>query len=313
MKAIIVQKAGGIENLKLTTVEKPEIKENEVLVKVSSISVNPVDYKVRATENMLEWLFGDVRPAVLGWDISGTVVESKSALFKVGDEVFGMHNFPGAGNGYAEYVAANAGHLTLKPANISHEEAAAATLAPLTAWQSLFERAGVKNGQKVLINGASGGVGHYATQIANHLGAEVTGISSEKNKAFVLGNGAHHHVDYMDPAQLDALTDFDVVFDAVGNKTILEMATPLNSGGKIITITNHNLAQEDIDLLKSRGIEASSLLVESSGSDMAKIANLLQQGTLKSYVSETFDFEDLGSAHKQLETGRTVGKIVVNI
>lgn len=117
----------------------------------------------------------------------------------------------------------------------------------------------------------------------------------------------------MDPAQLDALTDFDVVFDAVGNKTILEMATPLNSGGKIITITNHNLAQEDIDLLKSRGIEASSLLVESSGSDMAKIANLLQQGTLKSYVSETFDFEDLGSAHKQLETGRTVGKIVVNI
>ena len=118
---------------------------------------------------------------------------------------------------------------------------------------------------------------------------------------------------YADPAQFDALTGFDVVFDTVGNKTILEMAIPLSTGGKLVTITNHNLAQEDIDLLKTRGIEASSLLVESSGSDMAKIANLLQQGILKSYVSQTFDFEDLGSAHKQLETGRTVGKIVVNI
>lgn len=313
MKAIIVQQAGGIENLKIVTIEKPEIKENEVLVKVSSISVNPVDYKVRSTENMLTWQFGDVRPAILGWDISGTVTESRSPLFQVGQEVFGMHNFPGAGNGYAEYVAANADHLTLKPANISHEEAAAATLAPLTAWQSLFERAGVRNGQKVLINGASGGVGHYATQIANYLGAEITGISSEKNKAFVLSNGAHHHVDYTDPAQINTLTGFDVVFDTVGNKTILEMAAPLHTGGKIVTITNHNLVQEDINYLKEKGIEASSLLVESSGSDMAKIAHLLEQGILKSYVTQTFEFEDMGSAHKQLETGRTVGKIVVNI
>lgn len=313
MKAIIVQQAGGIENLKLVTIEKPEVKKNEVLVKVAAISINPVDYKVRATKEMLEWLYGDFRPAVLGWDISGTVVESKSPLFQVGDDVFGMHNFPGPGNGYAQYVAANASHLTLKPSNISYEEAAAATLAPLTAWQSLFERAEVKKGQKVLINGASGGVGHYATQIAHYLGAEVTGISSGKNKAFVLENGAQHHVDYTDPTQIEALNGFDVVLDTVGNKTIIEMAAALHSGGKLITIVNHNLAQKDVETLKTRGIEASSLLVKSSGPDMASIANLLEQGTLKSHIYETFDFEDLKLAHKQLETGRTVGKVVVRV
>jgi NADPH:quinone reductase and related Zn-dependent oxidoreductases len=313
MKAIIVQEAGGVENFKFTTIEKPAIKENEVLIKVSAISINPVDYKVRATEDMISWLFGNIRPVILGWDISGTVVESKSPLFHVGQEVFGMHNFPGSGNGYAEYVAVNATHFALKPANISHEEAAAATLAPLTAWQALYARAGVKKGDKVLINGASGGVGHYATQIANQLGAEVTGISSGRNKEFVLAHGAHHHIDYTDPAQFENLRDFDVVFDTVGNKTILEMAAPLTKGGTIVTIVHYDLSEDKIDFLKAKGIQVSSLLVESSGIDMTKIASLLEEGTLKSHVSQTFDFEDMGIAHKQLETGRTVGKLVVRV
>lgn len=164
-----------------------------------------------------------------------------------------------------------------------------------------------------MINGTSGGVGHYATQLANYLGAEVTGVSSAKNKAFVLANGAHHHADYTLPEQINALTGFDLVFDMVGNRSILEVAKPVANGGKVITIVNHNLLEEDVDDLKQQGIAASSLLVGSSGDDMALLARLLEQGILRSHVSQVFDFEHIGDAHLQLQTARTVGKLVIQV
>src|SRR5690606_33188554 len=184
MKAIIVQAPGGAENLAIQDVDKPTIASGEVLIQVKAISINPVDIKTRNGKGIYGRI-KDQSPLILGWDVSGVVVESQDAKFNIGDEALGMANFPGHGRAYAEYVAAPASHLALKPQNISHDEAAAATLVALTAWQALVTNANVQKGQKVLIHAASGGVGHIAVQIAKHLGAMVVGTSSAKNKDFV--------------------------------------------------------------------------------------------------------------------------------
>src|SRR5690606_29039085 len=170
MKAIVLQTPGGAENLVIQDVDRPVIKSGEVLVMVKAISINPVDVKTRNGKG----IYGRIKneqPLVLGWDISGIVLESQDAKFQIGDKVFGMVNFLQHGRAYAQYVAAPASHLALKPQNISHEKAAAATLVALTAWQALVTNANVRKGQKVLIHAASGGVGHIAVQIAKYLGA----------------------------------------------------------------------------------------------------------------------------------------------
>lgn len=162
MKAIKIHEAGDVENFSYSEEAIPELKKGEVLVKVNAISINPVDVKARANDGVLSWIYGQKRPVVLGWDISGEVVKIADDVksLKVSDEAFGMANFLGNGQAYAEYVAVPADQLAIKPNNISHQEAAAATLAALTAWQALVHKAKVHEGQKVLIHAGSGGVGH---------------------------------------------------------------------------------------------------------------------------------------------------------
>ncbi len=194
MKAYTLKKNGGIENLKLSEIDKPKIKADEVLVKVKAISINPVDAFVRKNESSLQGILKpgkDEDTFILGWDVSGIVEEVGSDVkeFKNGDEVFGMINFPGNGKAYAEYVAAPANQITLKPKNISFEDAAAATLAALTAWQGLVTNAKIKKEDKVLIHAAGGGVGHYAVQIAKSFGAYVIGTGSSSKRDFVLKLG----------------------------------------------------------------------------------------------------------------------------
>lgn len=315
MKAIILNEAGSVDNLQFVDIVKPTIKDNEVLVKTISLSVNPVDYKVRSNEGALNWILGADRPAIIGWDLSGTIVEVGDAVtdFKIGDAVFGMANFPGKGNAYAEFVAVPSTHLTLKPANISHQEAASATLAALTAWQTLVERGNVKKGDKVLIHAASGGVGHYATQIAKHFGAYVIGTSSAKNKEFVLQNGADKHIDYATENFQDIVSDVDFVLDTIGGDTILKSLDITKQGGTIVSIANSNISNEELEKAKSKDVNLSFLLVQSSGENMLQLSQLMEKGILKSHVSKTFSFDEMGEAHLYLEKGRTVGKIVVNI
>ena len=315
MKAIIINEAGSVGNLQFVDIAKPTIKNNEVLVKTISLSVNPVDFKVRSTDGALNWILGADRPAIIGWDLSGTVVEVGDAVtdFKIGDAVFGMANFPGKGNAYAEFVAVPAAHLTLKPANISHPEAAAATLAALTAWQTLVERGNVKKGNKVLIHAASGGVGHYATQIAKHLGAHVIGISSAKNKEFVLQNGADIHIDYTTEIFQDLVSDVDFVLDTLGGDTILKSLDVVKPGGTIVSIASSNLSPEELEKAKSKNVNLSFLLVKSSGENMLQLAQLMERGIVKSHISKTFSFDQMGDSHLYLEKSRTVGKIVVNV
>jgi NADPH:quinone reductase-like Zn-dependent oxidoreductase len=315
MKTIILNEAGSVDNLQYIETSKPTIKSDEVLVKTISLSVNPVDYKVRSSDGALNWILGADRPAIIGWDLSGTIVEVGENVtdFKIGDPVFGMANFPGKGNAYAEFVAVPSAHLTLKPVNISHQEAAAATLAALTAWQTLVKKANVKKGDKVLIHAASGGVGHYATQIAKHLGAYVIGTSSAKNREFVLQNGTDKHIDYTTENFQDLVSDVDFVLDTIGGDTILKSLDITKQGGTIVSIANSNISNEELEKAKSKDVDLSFALVASSGDDMLQIAQLMEKGILKSHVSKTFSFDEMGEAHLYLEKGRTVGKIVVNI
>ena len=312
MKAIILVQPGSISNLVMRDVNTPQIGDEEVLVQVKSISVNPVDFKTRQGGGVYN--YGDVSKQsdlILGWDISGTVMATNSKRFSIGDEVFGMVNFPGVGSAYAEYVAAPAQHLALKPANISHEEAAAATLAPLTALQ-VFKAAGVKAGDRVLIHAASGGVGHYAVQLAKELGAYVIGTSSASNKEFVLSLGADEHFDYQNGSLADATHDIDFVFDSLGPDNIIKSLPVIKNGGKVISIVtqfNDDLTAQ----LAAKNVTGNFQLVQSNGADMNYLATLLENGNLKSHVSKSFAFDKMADGHQQLETGRTVGKIVVNI
>lgn len=309
MKAIILENPGGTENLKLIEIEKPTIKQDEVLVEVKSVSVNPIDVKTRSGKGAYQKL-KDENPLILGWDISGIVVETNSSKFKLNDEVFGMINFPGHGKAYSEFVVASENHLALKPKNINFEEAAATTLAALTALQAI-EKADVKEGQNVLIHAASGGVGHFAVQIAKYLGASVTGTSSEKNRDFVLNLGANQHIDYKNFDWEKSEEKFDFILDTIGGENIDHSIKVLKEGGTIISIPSglNNDVEEKAASVNAKGYK---MLVQSDGKDMEKLAKLLEKGALKSHIYKTFKFEEMTKAHEELEKGRTVGKIVLN-
>lgn len=311
MKAIILKEPGGTENLVVTEVPRPVVKEGEVLVKVHAISINPVDIKTRKGLALYAKLKEDA-PVILGWDIAGEVVEVGPGVttLEEGDQVFGMVNFPGHGKAYAEYVAAPANHLAEKAELITAQEAVAGTLAALTAWQVLIDQANVQPGEKVLIHAAAGGVGHYAVQIAKYLGAYVVGTASDANYDFVKELGADEFVDYTQGPFEDAIKDMDVVFDTVGGSNPLRSLNVLKDGGRLVAIAG-GITDEVKDLAAKRNIKAIAYLVHSNGDDMEQIAELLEAGTLKSSVFKEYSFDQMAEAHRQSETGKTRGKIVV--
>jgi NADPH:quinone reductase-like Zn-dependent oxidoreductase len=309
MKAILLTSPGGTDKLLYSDIEKPVIKSDEVLVQVKAISINPVDVKSRSGKGVYGRI-KEAKPLILGWDISGVVTESQSPLFKTGDEVFGMVNFPGHGKAYAEYIAAPASHLALKPANITHEEAAAATLAALTAYQALVKYAKVQAGQKVLVHAAAGGVGHFAVQIAKHLGAYVVGTSSSHNKELVLQLGADEHIDYHNYDWANATPRFDFVLDSIGGENIDRSLYVTKPGSTLISIPS-GLNEAVTEKAKAKDVNGYFFLVSSNGEDMKAIAGYLQQGIIKSHISQTFAFEDMAKAHEQVESGHTVGKIII--
>jgi NADPH:quinone reductase-like Zn-dependent oxidoreductase len=310
MKAIIINEPGGADKFIYTELPKPVIKNDEVLVQVKAISINPVDVKTRAGKGVYGRIKGE-SPIIVGWDISGVVVEAGSeAHFKVGDEVFGMVNFPGHGKAYAECVAAPANQLALKPANISHADAAAATLAALTAYQALITNAKVQAGQKVLVHAAAGGVGHYTVQIAKHLGAHVVGTSSAKNKDLVMNLGADKHIDYHGYDWANSSYQFDFILDTIGGENIDKSLEVAKEGSTVISIPS-GLNEAITEKAKAKGVNGYFFLVSSNGEDMTVLADWLQKGIIKSHVPQTFAFDEMGKAHEQVESGRTVGKVVV--
>lgn len=313
MKAVTLEAFGGIENLVAKDIDTPKPGPGQVLIKNHYLSINPVDAKTRAGKG-IAGLIKDQLPAILGWDISGEIVETGEGVsdFKNGDEVFAMLAFPKLGKAYAEYVVAEASELAIKPKNISHEDAAAATLAALTAWQALTEQTTVRPGDRVLIHSAAGGVGHYAVQMAKYLGAYVIGTSSAANKDFVLSLGADEHVDYKAQPFETVVKDIDLVLDSMGGENVDRSLLVIKRGGTLISFPS---AMSEVVKGKGEeaGINAFHFKVSANGEHMKSIADLLEKGILRSHVSKVFSFDEIGAAHLQIESGRTVGKIVVRI
>ncbi|MBD2753508.1 NADP-dependent oxidoreductase [Spirosoma validum] len=308
MKAVVLSDWGGPENFAVQDVPKPAIKADEVLVKVKAFGVNPADFKTRTGNAPYSQKY--THPIILGWDMAGEVDEVGSNVtdFKPGDAVYGMVNFPEPGQAYAEYVAAPAAHLALKPDTLSFEEAAAAPLAVLTAWQALTQHGQLKAGETVLIQAASGGVGHLGVQIAKTLGAHVIGTASGKNEAFVRSLGADEFIDYTQNKVEDAVHDIDLVFDTAGADTIFTSAKVLKPKGRLISIAYGAM---DKVLAERPDIHAERILVHTSGDDLRTINQLIDEGKLKISVSQVLPADQMAEAHRQLESRRTTGKIVL--
>lgn len=317
MKAIILNENGGTEKLIFTEISKPQIQDHEVLIRVKAIGINPVDAFVRQHADAMSFIVG-AKPdeqVIIGWDVSGIVEETGSRVttWKPGDEVFGMVNFPGQGKAYAEYVAAPADQLTLKPVNISHEGAAAATLAALTAWQALVTHGKLKAGEKVLIHAAGGGVGHYAIQIAKYLGAHVTGTGSAGKKDFILGLGADAFIDHTTVRFEEIVRDADLVLDSLFGDHVFRSVDAVREGGRVITLLTFFTDEKLVQKVKEKEVYAHRLNVISSGEDMKQIAALLEAGNLRSYIAASYHFDEMRTAHAAIEKGSTAGKIVVTI
>jgi NADPH:quinone reductase-like Zn-dependent oxidoreductase len=313
MKAIILNQFGGVENLLITELPVPMATEDEVLVKIRSISINPVDVKTRAGKGVSAVLKND-NPMILGWDLSGTIetVGAKVRSFKKGDEVFAMVRFPQSGKVYAEYAAVPATQLALKPADITHEEAAAACLAALTAWQSLTINYVLKSGERVLIHAASGGVGHYAVQMAKFLGAYVIGTSSAVNKDFVMSLGADEHIDYKEKPFESVVNNIDFVLDTIGGEYIDRSLKTIKKGGTIISIVS-GLNEHVKEKAEALGIQGFSTRVKPDGTNMQEIADLLERKKLVSHLQKIFPFDQMAAAHLQVESGRTIGKVSLTV
>jgi NADPH:quinone reductase-like Zn-dependent oxidoreductase len=328
MKAIILKEVGGPENLVPAEVPVPSIKDNEVLIRVKAISINPVDAYVRRNQAALDMIYartGNEENIILGWDVAGVVTEAGESVtkFKIGDEVFGNFKFIGQANAYAEFVAAPEDEMLLKPSNVSFEEAAGATMAALTAWVSLVSFAQVKNGDKVIIYGASGGVGHYAVQLAKHFGAYVIGVASGDNREFVLGLGADEFIDYKTQAVEDLISDADIVHDAVWiesetgsteNTHLGRSIKTLKNGGKLSSIVVYP-DQEFTDKAKEeRNVIVKRVNVTPNANypeDLGNIARFLSSGEIKTHVSQVLPLAEMAKAHDMIQSKNTVGKIIL--
>lgn len=312
MKAMILSAQGGIENFSLADIPVPSLKHDEVLIKTKAISINPADTIVRSNNNV-SWVFGNDNPLVLGWDISGEIVDIGSSVqnFKVGDEVFGLLNHPYIGRTYAEFVAASVEHLALKPKKISHETAAVSTLAALTALQPL-NKVGIKPGDRVLVTAAGGGVGHFAVQFAKQAGAYVIALASTSKKDLLLQLGADEFIDYKKEKFEEIIHDIDIVIDGVrDDQHLLRSLNIIRPGGTLISLWT-NVTEALSEEFQLKGINIFYNMVLPNGVDMQYVADLLDNDLLKPHISKIFPFEEIPNAHIEIEKGHTTGKLAVS-
>lgn len=307
MIALRQEAFGPPEVLTPATVPVPTPGISEILVKVEAAGLNPTDWKHRSAERFL-----GSPPYVLGWDVAGTVVAVGLGvtLFAPGDKVMGMLPYPQGAGSHAEYVVGPTRAFTHKPKNIDMVQAGALPLAALTAWQCLVDTAHLQAGQRVLIHGAAGGVGHLAVQIANSLGAEVTGTASAPKHSTVRELGASHMIDYRNERFEDIAKDMDVVLDTIGGDYQLRSIETLTAGGTLVS-TVPVAAPGLQESAQEHGVHAKLILVESDHEGMRRIAELAEAGKLHAVIAETFSLEHAAEAHRLGETNRTTGKIVL--
>jgi len=307
VKAIRQTRLGGPEVLEYVDVERPEPQPTEVLVRVRAAGVNPVDWKTRARGAFL----GEP-PFTVGWDVAGTVEEVGRGVtrFAPGDRVFGMPRFPKEAAAYAEYATSPSRQLARTPDALSDVEAGALPLAALTAWQALVETAVVGRGERVVILGAAGGVGHLAVQIAKSRDAYVIGTASASKHAFLAELGADEAVDYTTEAIEERVQDADVLLDLVGGDGTAAALGALRDDGLAIVIPS---AANVDDLRAGAGdrVRITGLLVEPDRAGLEAIADLAALGRLKPTIAETFPLADAARAHELLESGAVLGKLLL--
>jgi len=308
MRAVVIDRFGGPEVLRVADLPVPRPRPGEVLIRVGAAGINAIDWKTRAGRGVSIQRF----PAVLGWDVSGTVVATGPGTSRVrpGDEVFGMVRFPSLASAYAEFVTAPEGELAVKPSGVEHRGAAGAMVA-LTAWQTLFDRGGLAQGQRVLVHGAAGGVGHVAVQLARSVGAAVICTASENNREFLLDLGARTIVDYRTTGWEDSVRDCDIVVDTRGGADFYRLVRTLRPGGIIVTIVGPQPGHEAA--VNQRGVRAGYSYVTPNGPLLARIAELMANGSLRIHVERAFALDEVAEAHAVGDAGHVRGLLVLEI
>ncbi len=315
MKAIVIEKFGGAEELKLRDVAAPVAGPGELLIKVSHAGVNPVDYKIR--EGYLKEMMPHRFPVIMGWDVAGTVAVLGEGVrgFEPGDRVYAYARKPDVSLGtYAELIAVQAANAAPVPASLSDAQAAALPLAGLTAWQSLHDFAGLERGQTVLVHAGAGGVGSYAIQLAKAAGATVVTTASAAKHAYVKSLGADYAIDYTAAdvaAELAKLfpEGVDVVMDCVGGETLVKSFPLVKRGGVVVSIVDTPSEALAIE----HGVKAGFVFVSPSGSGLRELGRLVTSGALRAPEVEVLPLADAALAHRKSESRRTVGKIVLAV
>lgn len=323
MKAVVSRCYGGPEVLSHEDVAKPALEPGRVLVRVHAAAANPLDWHYMRGEPYIMRMssgFGAPKDTRVGVDFAGTVeaVGAGVTRFKPGDEVFG-----GAGGAFAEYVnVRESGALALKPANVTFEQAAAVPIAAVTALQALRDKGGIQAGQKVLINGASGGVGTFAVQIAKSFGAEVTGVCSTRNVELVRRAGADHVIDYTQQDFTQGTERYDLIIDAVGSQPFSAMRRVMQPNGVLVMVGNLSKGRWLGPLIGSiKGMllapfidqRIEPLLADMSAEDLELLAGLMTSGKMTSVIDRRYPLSEVAQAIEYLETGRARGKVVIEV
>jgi NADPH:quinone reductase-like Zn-dependent oxidoreductase len=332
MKAFIIDRYGKKEVGRIGEMPEPEVRDDDVLIRIHAASINPLDSKIRSGEFklILPYRF----PLILGNDVAGTVMRVGARVrdFKPGDEVYARPDDDRIGS-FAEFIAVKEASLALKPANLSMVEAASLPLAALTAWQTLVETAKLKKGQKVLIHAGSGGVGSIAIQLAKHLGAFVATTTSTANIAWVRALGADVAIDYKQQDFATALSGYDVVLNSLGSDELNKSLQILKPGGHLVSISGpptpafavaRGLAwplRQVLRLLsfgirnkaKKNRSEYTFVFMRADGAQLREITTLVESRVIRPSVDKVFPFEDTQKALAYVDSGRAKGKVVVQM
>ncbi|MEH0743151.1 NADP-dependent oxidoreductase [Vibrio cholerae] len=311
-KQIVITKFGEPDVLAIQSSAVPQPQAGEVLVKVAFAGVNPIDVKTRAGLGWAAAQNKDNLPWVPGYDIAGEIIAAgdDAQRFAVGDKVAGFIGFPLQGGGYSQYVVVPETLLTLVPDAITLEAAAALPLAGQTAVQAL-DKAGVKEGQRVLILAGAGGVGHIAVQVALAAKAEVFTTCSEANLDYLATLGAHA-VNYQFAPVSERVEDVDVLIDLVGGDAALDALKCLKDGATVVTVPTIS-AEMICEKAKMLGFEATGMLVDPNPEQLDALVYMVSVGLLKTEIQHVYPMDNVADAHRQIETGRTRGKVLLDM
>ena len=308
MKAIRIHNYGGPEALQYEDAPRPQPQAGEVLIRVHAAGVNPIDWKVR--EGHMKDFWPHKLPLILGWDVSGTVEEVGPGVsrFKKGDDVYSVPDASRDG-AYAEYIVVRESELALKPKSLHHIRAAAVPLAALTAWQSLFDTAQLQPGQRVLIHAGSGGVGHFAVQLAKWKGAFVFATASTKNQDLLRELGVGEPIDYTQQRFEDVARNIDIVLDTLGGETQERSWKVLRQGGILVSLVQPPSEEK----AKALGVRATFVAGHPSGAQLAEIAKLIDSGKLAPVIDRILPLSEVRRAHELSQSGHTHGKIALRV